>query len=131
MADIVNVCRVTYSQPAVWFVREMVRLVVRIVIATLIAFVLAGALSAVSVHSFQTSARVLCIVFGCILLAMAGVGSGSNLERYMDRNVTKVAWGSIPGFDSNKRNSEDPTLSPGAVFIGSGIALLAIGIFLI
>jgi hypothetical protein len=130
MADIVDVCRVPYSQPAVWFVREMVRLVVRIVIATIVALALAGILTAISSHSFATSARILCIVFGCMLLAMAGVGSGSNLERYMDRNVTKVAWGTIPGFDSNKRNPEDPTLSPGAVFVGSGVALLAIGIFL-
>ena len=40
-----------------------------------------------------------------MLLALAGVGSGSNLERYMDRNVTKVAWGSIPGFDACEAQS--------------------------
>jgi hypothetical protein len=112
----------------VWVVRELVRLVVRIVVCVLVALAIAGLLAAVSAHSFAFSARILCIVIGCMLLAMAGVGSGSNLERYVDRNVTKVAWGSIPGFDAAKRNPEDPTLSPGATFFCSGLVLLVIGL---
>ena len=59
---------------------------------------------------------------------MAGVGRGSNVERYMDANVTKVAWGSIPGFDGMKRNPTDPTITPGAAFFLSGLVVVAIGI---
>lgn len=111
-----------------WLVRELVRLVVRIAVATVVALAIAGLLAAISAHSFETSARILCIVLGCMLLAMAGVGSGSNLERYMDRNASKLALGALPGFNANKRNPEDPTLSPAAVFVCSGAVLIAIGI---
>jgi hypothetical protein len=114
----------------VWFVRELVRLVVRIVVCVVVALAIAGLLAAVSAQSFAFDARILCIVLGCMLLAMAGVGSGSNLERYMDRNVTKVAWGSIPGFDAAKRNPEDPTLSPGATFFLSGLVVIVVGVLI-
>ena len=53
--------------------------------AIVVALTLAGLLAAVSAQGFTFAARILCIVIGCMLLAMAGVGSGSNLERYMDR----------------------------------------------
>jgi hypothetical protein len=113
-----------------WVVRELLGLVVRIVACAAIALALAAILAAVSSHGFLANARVFCIVIGCMLLAMAGVGRGSNLERYMDTNVTKVAWGAIPGFDGSKRNPEDPTLSPGAAFFFSGLAVLVLGILL-
>lgn len=113
-----------------WVVRELVRLVVRIAICVVVALALAGLLAAVSAQGFAFDARILCIVFGCMLLAMAGVGSGSNIERYMDRNVTKVAWGNIPGFDAAKRNPEDPTLSPGAAFFCSGLVVIVIGVLI-
>ena len=113
-----------------WVVRELVRLVVRIVVCVVVALALAGLLAAVSAQSFAFDARILCIVIGCMLLAMAGVGSGSNLERYMDRNVTKVAWGTIPGFDASKRNPEDPTLSPGAALFCSGVVVIVVGVLI-
>ncbi len=110
--------------------RELVRLVVRIAVCVVVALGLAGLLAAVSAQGFAFDARILCIVIGCMLLAMAGVGSGSNLERYMDRNVTKVAWGTIPGFDAAKRNPEDPTLSPGAAFFLSGLVVIVVGVLI-
>jgi hypothetical protein len=111
-----------------WVVEELARLVVRIVACVAVALGLAAILAAVSSQGFAFDARILCIVIGCMLLAMAGVGSGSNLERYMDVNVTKVSWGVIPGFDASKRNPEDPTLSPGAAFFVSGLAVIVVGI---
>jgi hypothetical protein len=114
----------------VWVVRELVRLVVRIAVCVVVALALAGLLAAVSAQGFAFDARILCIVIGCMLLAMAGVGSGSNVERYMDRNVTKVAWGTIPGFDAAKRNPEDPTLSPGAAFFCSGVVVIVVGVLI-
>ena len=111
-----------------WIVRELVRLLIRIVVAAAIALTIAAILAASSTQSFQSDARILCIAIGCILLAMAGVGRGSNVERYMDTNVTKIAWGVIPGFDGFRRNPEDPTLSPGIAFFCSGIAVILLGI---
>lgn len=112
----------------VWVVRQLVRLIVRIAVITAGTLLIALVLALVGTGSFAHNARILCIVIGCMLLAMAGVGSGSNLERFMDQNVTLVAWGSIPGFDAMKPRGEDPRLSPGAALFFSGIALIAIGI---
>jgi hypothetical protein len=114
----------------VWVLRELVRLVARIAVCVVVALAVAGLLAVVGTQGFTGTARILCIVFGCILLALAGVGSGSNLERYADRNVTKVAWGSIPGFDPAKRDPEDPTLSPGAAFFCSGLVVIVLGILI-
>ncbi len=113
-----------------WILRELVRLIVRIVIAVVVALAFAAVIAAVGSKGFAYDARILCIVIGCMLLAMAGVGRGSNLERYMDRNVTKTAWGVIPGFDALKAKPEDPTLAPGAVFFCSGLVVLVIGVLI-
>ena len=112
-----------------WLLRELVRLVLRIALASAIALGAAGILAAVGVDGFVSTARILCIVFGCMLLAMAGVGRGSNMERFMDQGVLQAAWGTIPGFDAMRPRPEDPTLAPGAVFFCSGIAVIAVGIF--
>jgi len=122
-------CWPSYDR-CVWVARELARLLVRIVVCTAVALGIAAILAAISSQGFHSDARVLCIVIGCMLLAMAGIGRGSNVERYMDTNVTKVAWGVIPGFDGFKRNPEDPTLAPSAAFLCSGIAVIAIGILL-
>lgn len=112
-----------------WLARELVRLVAKIVLAAAIALALAGILAAVGVNGFVATARILCIVFGCMLLAMGAVGRGSNVERYADTNVTKVAWGTIPGFDSfTRRRADEPRLAPGAVLFCAGLAVLAIGV---
>ena len=111
-----------------WLVRELARLVLRIVVIAAVAFALAALLALLGSGGFDSTARVLLIAIGCVLLAMAGVGSGSNVERFMDQNVTFVAWGSIPGFDALHPRPEDPTLAPGAAFFCSGLVLIAIGV---
>ena len=37
--------------------------------------------------------------------------------------------GHIPGVSTLKRNPDDPSLTPGAVLGGAGLALLAVGLF--
>ena len=49
----------------------------------------------------------------------------------MDFGVTEAYWGRVPGMSSIRRTGEDPTLSPGAVFVLSGAALLALGLFVL
>ncbi|HVU79506.1 MAG TPA: hypothetical protein VHC67_18165 [Gaiellaceae bacterium] len=111
-----------------WILRELARLVLRVAIAAAVTTALAAFLALVGATPFMTAGRILCIVFGCMLLAMAGVGANSNVDRYMDQNVVKVAWGTIPGFDALKRHPEDPTLAPGAIFFCSGLVVIALGI---
>jgi len=114
----------------VWIVRELARLVVRIALVVVAALAIAGILAAIGSGGFHTDARVFCIVLGCMLLAMAGVGRGSNVERYMDQSVTKVAWGQIPGFDAMKPHPEDPRLAPGAAFFCSGLVVIVLGVLI-
>jgi hypothetical protein len=111
-----------------WVVRELVRLVIRIVVITAVTLGIAALLALVSAGSFERNARILCVIVGCMLLAMAGVGRGSNVERFMDTSVQQMAWGNIPGFDAVRPRPEDPTLAPGAAFFGSGLALIVIGV---
>ena len=108
-----------------WVVRELVRLVVRIVVAAAVAAALAGILALVSAGGIGS---VHGTIIGCGLLAMAGVGSGSNIERYMDTSVQQAAWGNIPGFDAVRPHPEDPSLAPGPAFFCSGLVLIVIGI---
>ena len=111
-----------------WVLRELARLVLRIVVIAAVAILLALLLALVSAGTFHSNARILCIVLGCFLLAMAGVGSGSNVERFMDTSVQQAAWGNIPGFDAVRPRPEDPTLAPGPAFFLSGLVLIAIGV---
>jgi hypothetical protein len=113
----------------VWLLRELIRLLIRIAVAASISFVIAAVLALVTGGSFTKDARIFTIVIGCMLLAMAGVGRGSNVERFMDQNVSFVFWGTIPGFNAMRPRGEDPTLAPGAAFFCSGLVLLALGIF--
>lgn len=111
-----------------WIVRELARLLIRIAVAVLIAIVIAE-LRAIrtggdTAHTFQ----VIMLLLGGLYLLLAGTGTGSAASQ-------RVNWGSItPGsggvlFRGFRPRPEDPTLTPPAVFIGSGIACLAIGLF--
>jgi hypothetical protein len=111
-----------------WLVRELVKLVVRVIVITVATVALAGVLALVSAGSFMHDARVLSLVFGCMLFAMGGIGRGSNVERFADRGVMQAAWGTIPGFDALQSHPEEPHLAAGPALVLSGIALIAIGI---
>lgn len=112
-----------------WVVRELARLLEKIVIALVVALVIAELRALISggdrMHAFQVS----CLVVGAVLLLMAAIGRNNNFERRMDYGITEKALGRIPGVSTIRSRPEDPTLTPGAVFAGAGIALLAIGAF--
>jgi hypothetical protein len=112
----------------VWILRELLRLLERIALALLIALVLALIQAPFRGHGhFLRGFQISCLLLGGLFLLMAGVGNDTNFARRMDYGVTMAALGRIPGVSTTKRTGEDPTLSPGAVFVGTGIALLAIG----
>ena len=111
-----------------WVFRELVRLAIRIVLVAAVALALAAVLALLSAGGFHKDARILCVVFGCFLLAMGGVGSGSNLERFMDTGVQQAAWGNIPGFDAVRARPEDPRIAPGPALFASGLVLIALGV---
>jgi hypothetical protein len=112
-----------------WVVRESIRLLERIAIAFLVAIVIAE-LRAIAIggdmwHGFKVS----CLIVGALLFLMAAIGRNNNFERRLDYGITEAAWGRLPGVSTLKRNPEDPTLTPGAVLGGAGLALLAVGLF--
>jgi hypothetical protein len=111
----------------VWVVRELLRLIERIAIAFGCAFLLAAVWAALSEHGFWHDFRNTCWIVGALLILMAGVGRGSNFERMMDSSITQAAWGRVPGVDPLALNPEDPSLTPGAVFVGAAIALFVAG----
>jgi hypothetical protein len=112
-----------------WIVRELTRLAARIAVAVLIAIVIAEVRALLDGgDTFHTFRVVLMLVGGLFLLLAAG-GSGSVASH-------RVNWGEItPGaggviFRGFRPRPEDPTLTPSAVFIGSGLVLLALGVLL-
>jgi cell division protein FtsW (lipid II flippase) len=110
-----------------WVVRELARLLVRVVIAVAVALVLAVLWAALSDRGWTQSLRATCLGVGCLAILMGAVGRGSNLERAMDYRVAERAWGRIPGMSTLQPRGEDPTLSAGAVFFLTGVALIVLG----
>ena len=111
-----------------WVVRELIRLLEKIAIGVGIALVLA--LIQVPFRDnggFVAGFQLSCIIVGALFLLMAGVGGDSNFARRVDFGITESAWGRVPGVSSINRTGEDPHLSAGAVFVGTGIVVLVIG----
>jgi len=115
----------------VWIVRELIRLVEKIAVGFVVALVIALVWAAIGKHSFRTDFRNTCLLVGALAVLMGAMGRNSPFERRMDYGITEQAWGRIPGVSTLKFNPEDPTLTAGAVFIGSGAALLAVALFLL
>ena len=114
-----------------WIIGELLRLVVRVAVGFAVALVIAVLWATVSEHSFAEGLRITTLSVGVLLLLMAGIGRGSNFERAMDYGVAHQYGGRIPGISSIQRKPEDPTLAPGAVFALTGLALLAVGVFVL
>jgi hypothetical protein len=115
----------------VWIVREVLRLIEKIAIGFAVAIVIALLWAAISKHSFRTDFRNTCLLVGSLAVVMGAIGRGSPFERRMDYGIAEQAWGRIPGVSTLKFNPEDPTLTAGAVFVGSGLALLTVAIFVL
>jgi len=79
--------------------------------------------------SAQRAGAITRLAACCMLLAMGGVGRGSNVERFSDQGVMQQVWGTIPGFDAMMRSRPDePRLNPGIVLFLSGLVLVALGV---
>ena len=114
-----------------WIVRELIRLVEKILLGFAIALVIASLWALASKGGFVRDLRYTSLIIGAFTVVMAFMGGGTAFERQLDYGVTLNAWGRIPGVSSLRYNPEDPTLSPGAVFVGTGLALLAFGLFVV
>jgi len=115
----------------VWALRELARLIVKVAIGFAVALVFAALWAAVSVHGFEHDLRDTSLIVGGLALAMGAIGRGSNFDRAMDFGVTQTYWGRVPGMSTLERRGEDRTLTAGAVFFLTGLALLALGLFVL
>ena len=112
-----------------WIARELVRLASRIATGVLIAVLIAEIRAVLSAGDTMHTFRSMLLLVGCVMLLLGGTGTGSAASR-------RVNWGTItPGlggviFRGFQPKPTDPRLTPSAVFIGSGVALLALGLFL-
>ena len=110
-----------------WIVRELLRFVFRIAIALLIAIVIAEARALISGGDTFRTFRLVCILLGCLyLLLAAGPGASLGGRRMNDTSwwVTQsMGWGKL-------QHVPGPKMTATAVFIGSGLALLVLGVVL-
>jgi hypothetical protein len=113
----------------VWVVRELSRLLFRIGVAVLIASLLAEVRALVTGGDFAHTWRIMMLLLGCLMLLLAGAGSHSTAS------ARRVNWGIItPGRGGILSRPvfadvEGPQLTASAVFFGSALALLALGLF--
>jgi hypothetical protein len=114
-----------------WMIRELLRLIEKIAIGFALALAVAVLWAVISKHGFVHDLRLTCLIVGAFTLVMAAMGRGTPFERRLDYGITEKAWGTIPGVSPLKFNPEDPTLTPAAVFVGTGLALLAFAIFVV
>jgi hypothetical protein len=110
-----------------WVFRELARLLFQIAFATAIAMLIAGAWALVS-GDFFSNLRIMFLLFGGLLILLAGAGNRASMT-----NQT-LSWGvlsSLRGYGllapAFTPRPGQPTLTASAVFVGSGIVLLVLG----
>jgi hypothetical protein len=113
----------------VWVVHQLLRLVARIALAVLIAVVIAEVRAVITGGDTFWTFRIVMMLLGALYLLLAGTGTGSTASRVVNWGEIAPAAGGVI-FRGFKPKPEDPTLTPSAVFIGSGLTLLALGVFL-
>ena len=111
-----------------WIVRELFRLVSRVVFGAALAILVAGLWALASNGDFSHATRVMLLLFGCLLILLAGGGSKTTMTSRV------INWGEVmPGrggliFRGVRPRPGQPTLSATAVFIGSGAVLIVLGL---
>jgi hypothetical protein len=111
-----------------WIVRELLRLLLRIVVAVAIAVVIAGVKVAVAGGDLSHTFKVALFALAALMLLLATTGArGTGANRRLDQRVDHAAnfVMRIPGVPAR---TEGPTLTAGAVFVGSALVLLALAI---
>jgi predicted membrane channel-forming protein YqfA (hemolysin III family) len=111
-----------------WVVRELLRLLVRIAVAVGIAIVVAGLKVAVSGGDLTHTFKVTLFLLAALMLLLATAGAkGTTGNRRLNQRVDHASNFvlRIPGVPAS---SEGPTLTAGAVFVGSALALVALAV---
>ncbi len=126
-----RVRKLSYDRRAMWVVRELFRLVWAIVVAGTIAAVIAVGIALAKGGDFPREARLTFLCVGCFLLLLAGAGNASTTS-------SRRATGTLRGFSSPNwlpaswtradTTPVGPTLTQSAVFAGSAIVLIVLGL---
>jgi hypothetical protein len=112
----------------VWVVRELSRLLLRIGVAVGIASLIAELRALVSGGDFVHTLRITVLLLGCLMLLLSGAGArGTASARRVNWGVLTPGRGGVlsrPVF----ADVEGPQLTASAVFFGSALALIALGL---
>ena len=110
-----------------WIVRELLRFISRIAIALLVAIVIAEARALVSGGDTLWTFRIVLMLLGCLyLLLAAGPGASLQGRRMNDTSwwiTSSMGWASL-------QHAPGPKMTATAVFVGSGLILLVLGVAL-
>jgi hypothetical protein len=110
----------------VWIFRESLRLLERIAIAVLVAIVIAELRTLASGGELMHTFRISLVIMGAFLLALGAMGPGSTYDRHL--SAVGHYWAQRTGVADNAP-APGPVLTAGAVFVLSGAAVLALGLF--
>ena len=105
-----------------WFLRELSRLLFRIAVAVAIACVIAGARALVSGGGFLHAWKITDLLLGCFLLLLAAGSRSSGAARRLNWTVI------TPRLPQPIARAEGPQLTAAAVFAGSGLVVIALGV---
>lgn len=107
-----------------WIVRELLRLIGRIAIAVMLAIVIAESKALISGGDTFWTFRIVCMLLGAFFLLLGAAPAASLGGRRMQsgswRMSQSLGWATFA-------DAPGPRLTANAVFIGSGIVLLALG----
>jgi hypothetical protein len=108
----------------VWIVRETLRLGEKVAIAVVVAVIFAELRTLISGGERLHTLQVSLIIMGALLLMLGAVGPGSTYDRRL--SAVGQYWSQRAGV----RDGDAPTgpvLTAGAVFVISGLIVLALG----
>ena len=110
-----------------WIARELMRFLGRIAVALLIAIVIAEVRALISGGDTLWTFRIVLMLLGCLyLLLAAGPGASLGGQRMNDTSwwlTQSLGWGKL-------QHVPGPKMTATAVFIGSGVSLLVLGLTL-
>lgn len=109
-----------------WVLRELVRLLSRILIGVAIAVIIAGIKALVSGGDTFWTFRIICMLLGAFYLLLGAAGTGSAASHRVNWiPITPIRGNPIARWTTPRRG--EPTLTATAIFIASGLVLLAFG----
>lgn len=110
-----------------WVFRELARLVFQVAFAAAMAMLIAGAWALVS-GDFFDNLRIMFLLFGGLLILLAGAGNRASMT---NQTLSSGVLSGIRGYGllapAFTPRPGQPTLTASAVFVGSGIVLLVLG----